>query len=70
MGKMIERDGVVTLRGLAKHLSATEAGLYRQPFHISLGGDHLARPIQLFKLPSTKGVSRTSSMTMLMEKEC
>ena len=54
MGKMIERDGVVTLRGLAKHLSATEAGLYRQPFHISLGGDHLAGPIKLFKLRDSR----------------
>lgn len=54
MGKMIERDGVVTLRGLAKHLSATEAGLYRQPYHIYLGGDHLAGPIKLFKLRDSR----------------
>ena len=54
MGKMIERDGVVTLRGLAKHLSATEAGLYRQPYHIYLGGDHFAGPIKLFKLRDSR----------------
>ncbi len=51
---MLERDGVVTLRGLAKHLSATGAGLYRQPFHISLGGDHLAGPIKLARLHDTR----------------
>ena len=54
MGKMIERDGVVTLRGLAKHLSAAEAGLYRQPLHISLGGDHLAGPNKLLKLRDSR----------------
>ena len=54
MGKMIARDGVVTLRGLAKQLSATEAGLYRQRYHIYLGGDHLARPIELFKLRDSR----------------
>ena len=50
MGKMMERDGVVTLRSLAKDLSTAEAGLYRQPFHISLGGHHLAGPIKFAKL--------------------
>lgn len=50
MGSMIEKDGVVTLRGLAKSLSQAEAGLYRQPFHVSLGGDHLAGQIKLAKL--------------------
>lgn len=54
MGKMLERDEVVTLRGLAKHLSTTGAGLYRQPFYISLGGDHLAGPIKLAKLRNSK----------------
>lgn len=50
MGSMIEKDGVVTLRSLAKSLSQAEAGLYRQPFHVSLGGDHLAGQIKLAKL--------------------
>ena len=50
MGKMIEREKVVTLRGLAKHLSTTEAGLLKQPFHISLGGDTTAGTIKLCKL--------------------
>lgn len=54
MGEMIERDGVVTLRGLATHLSTAEADLYRQPFHISLGGDHLAGPIKLCKLRNSE----------------
>ena len=50
MGSMIEKDGVVTLRGLTKSLSQAEAGLYRQPFHVSLGGHHSAGPIKLAKL--------------------
>ena len=54
MGKMLERDEVVNLRGLAKHLSATESGLYRQPFYISLGGDHSAGPIKLAKLRDSR----------------
>ena len=50
MGKMLERDEVVTLRGLAKYLSVAGAGPYRQPFYISLSGDHSAGPIKLAKL--------------------
>lgn len=54
MGSMIKEDGFVTLRALAKFLSQAEAGLYRQPFHVSLGGDHLAGPIKLAKLRDPK----------------
>lgn len=54
MEEMMERDEIVTLRGLAKHLSASEAGLRRQPFHVSLGGDRLAGPIKLPKLRDSK----------------
>lgn len=50
MGKMLEKDRVVTLRGLAKTMSTTEAGLFRQPFYVSLSGDHSAGPIKLAKL--------------------
>jgi hypothetical protein len=54
MGKMFEKDGVVTLRGLAKTMSATESGLYKQPFYICLSGDHSAGPIKLAKLPDPR----------------
>ena len=47
---MLEKDGVATFRGLAKVMSASEAGLFRQPFAISLSGDHSAGPIKLARL--------------------
>ena len=47
---MVEKEGVVTLGGLAKYLASTKAGLLRQPLHISLGGDPSAGPIKLSKL--------------------
>lgn len=50
MGSTIKKDGVVTLRGLAKNLSQADAGLHRQPFYVWLGGDHSAGPIKLAKL--------------------
>ena len=54
MENMLKRDEIVTLVGLAKHLSATEAGILRQPFHISLGGDHTIGPIKFAQLRDSR----------------
>ena len=54
MESMIETEKVVTLGGLAKSLSQAEAHLYRQPYHVPLGLNHLAGPIRLVKLRASQ----------------